>query len=134
MCTINEDNMMHGSWDIKCNRQSSLSVWAIFALRRSYQPEKSKFWKNEKKPGDIIILHLCTKMTIIWCMVPEIKSMTDRIFFLILDHFLPFYPLNNPENQNLEKIKKTPGDIIILHKCTKNHDMLYCSWDFVHDK
>ena len=25
-------------------------------------------------------------------------------------------------------------DIIILHKCTKNHDnMLYCSWDMVHD-
>ena len=32
-------------------------------------------------------------------------------------------------------MKKTPGDIIILHKCTKNHDhMLYCSWDMVHDR
>ena len=30
--------------------------------------------------------------------------------------------------QNFEKMKKTSGDIIILHKCTKNHDhMLYCS-------
>ena len=29
--------------------------------------------------------------------------------------------------------KKPPGDIIILHKCTKNHDhMPYCSWDKVH--
>ena len=28
------------------------------------------------------------------------------------------------------KKKKTPGDIIILNNCTKNHDhMLYCSWD-----
>ena len=28
-----------------------------------------------------------------------------------------------------------PGDIIILHKCTKNHDhMLYCSWDMAHDR
>ena len=26
------------------------------------------------------------------------------------------------------KMKKTPGDIIILHKCTRNHDhMLHCS-------
>ena len=35
-----------------------------------------------------------------------------------------------------KKRKKTPGDIIILHKCTKNHDhMLYCSWDImVHDR
>ena len=53
-------------------------------------------------------------------------------FFAILDCFLPFYPLlggNNLKNQNFEKLKKTPGEIIILHKCTKNHHMLYCSWD-----
>ena len=32
-------------------------------------------------------------------------------------------------------MKKTPGDIIIiLHKCSKNHDhMLNCSWDVTHD-
>ena len=32
-------------------------------------------------------------------------------------------------------MKKTAGDLIILHKCTKNHDhVLYCSWDMVHDR
>ena len=32
-------------------------------------------------------------------------------------------------------MKKTPGDIITLRKCTKNHDhMLYCSWDMVRDR
>ena len=42
--------------------------------------------------------------------------------------FLPFYLPNNPKNQNFEKMKTTHGDIIILHKCTKNHDqILYCS-------
>ena len=31
-------------------------------------------------------------------------------------------------------MKKTPRDVIILHKCTKNHDhMLYCSWDMACD-
>ena len=46
---------------------------------------------------------------------------------VILDHSLPFY---NRQNQNFEKMKNTPGDIIILHKCTKNHDhMLHCSCD-----
>ena len=42
------------------------------------------------------------KTTIIWGMVPEIWSETDRIF----SHFGPFfgfYPSNNPENQNLKK-------------------------------
>ena len=125
-------------------------------------------------------------MTIIWCMVPEIWSMIDRIFchfglffallppnnknlkfwkneknswryyhfihvyqkwqsydvwflrywaqrtefFVNLDHFLHFYPLNNLKNQNFEKMKKIPGDIIILHKCTLNgNHMMYGSWD-----
>ena len=31
-------------------------------------------------------------------------------------------------------MKKTPGDIITLHKCTKNYDqMMHDSWDIVHD-
>ena len=55
----------------------------------------------------------------------EIWSATDRIF----SHFGPFFalltpppppPNNNPENQNFEKMKKSPEDIIILHKCTIN--------------
>ena len=54
-------------------------------------------------------------------------------FFVILDHFLHFYHYSL-KNENLKKMKKTPGDIIILHKCTKNHDhMLQCSWDMACD-
>ena len=65
-------------------------------------------------------------MTIMWYMVPEIWTTTD--FFVIMCHFLPFYPLNSPQNKNIKKMKKIPGDIIILHKYPKNHDhMLYCS-------
>ena len=49
--------------------------------------------------------------------------------------FCPFYLPNNSKNQNLKKRKKAPGDIIILHKFTKNHDhMLYCCWDVVRDR
>ena len=76
-CNINHNHMIYGSWDIKCNRQ---------------------------------------------------------IFFVILGHILTFYPPNSPKNENIKKMK-TPGDIIILHKCTKTHDhMLYCSWDMVRDR
>ena len=35
-------------------------------------------------------------------------------FFVILDHFFTFYPPKNPKNQNFEKLKRMPGDIIIL--------------------
>ena len=32
-------------------------------------------------------------------------------------------------------MKKNPGDIIILHMCTKNYDqMMYSSWDMVHNR
>ena len=47
------------------------------------------------------------KTTTIWGMVPEIWSLTDRIFC----HFGPFFPLypsNNPKNQNFGKNKKLP--------------------------
>ena len=55
--------------------------------------------------------------------------------FFILGYFLPFYLPNSPKNQNFEKMKKTPGDIIILHMCTKNYDqMMYSSWDMVRDR
>ena len=63
----------------------------------------------KKEPGDIIILHMRTIMTIIWFIVPEIMELCwnmDRdseIFFVILGYFLPFYPTNNPKNQNFEK-------------------------------
>ena len=55
-------------------------------------------------------------------------------FLVILDHFLPFYPLKNLKNQNFKKMKKMPGDNIFLQKCTKNHNhMVWCSWDIGHD-
>ena len=63
-------------------------------------------------------------------MAPEIWSMWWTEFFVILDHFLPFDPLNNPKNQNFEKMKKTPEDIIILHMSNINENhMKYGSWD-----
>ena len=42
--------------------------------------------------------------------------------FVTLRHFLLFYLPNNVENQNFENLKKTPGDVIILHICDKNHN------------
>ena len=59
-------------------------------------------------------------------------------FFVILDCFWPFYPPNNPKNQNLEKMKKnkqkTPGDIIIFYMHTINDShMMYGSWDMEPD-
>ena len=51
--------------------------------------------------------------------------------FVMLDHFLPFQPPNNPENQNYKtekKKKKTPGDIIILQMCMVNDRHMMPFW------
>ena len=51
-------------------------------------------------------------------------------FFIILDHFLPSDPPNNLKNQNFEKMKKTPGDIILLQlSITNNNHVIYSSLD-----
>ena len=54
--------------------------------------------------------------------------MTDKSFFVIWGNFLHFDPPNNPKNQNFEKMRKLPGNIIILHLCTTNdnHMMYVC--------
>ena len=49
-------------------------------------------------------------------MVSATRSATE--FSLVLDHFLPFAPPNNPGNENFEKMKKTTGVFIVLHKRT----------------
>ena len=54
-------------------------------------------------------------------------------FFVILGHFFPFYPTNS-KNQNLEKMKKTRGGIVSLHKCTKNHDHMIAILFLRYDK
>ena len=101
-----------------------------------YPPNNLKnqnFEKIKKQPGDIIILHVCHKWQSydVWFLRYETWQ-TE--FFVILDHFLSFYPLNNPKNQNLKNWKKCLEIITFLgHFLTyiminENH-MIYGSWD-----
>ena len=122
---------------IQSETQNFLSFWAIFTLLH-YQSRKSKFWKNKKSIWRCChFLYTCIpKITITWCMLPEIWSVRDIIFCHFGPFFCPLTPLppNNLENQNFEKLKKKLGDIIILHKCSKNHDHIYSSWDMVRNR
>ena len=85
-------------------------------------PENQNFEKMKKTLEDIIILQMCTindshMMYGSWDM-----KCNGRNFLSFWTIFSPFYLPNNPKNQNFEKLKKTSGDIIILHMCTKNYD------------
>ena len=51
----------------------------------------------------------------------------EQNFFVILNHFLHFHHATNPKNQNFEKIKKPPGDIITLNMFTINDNHIMYS-------
>ena len=76
-----------------------------------FTPLKSKFYKNQNKKftkikkahGDAIILHTCTK-NYSYMMYASWDMEYDTQFFVILGHFLPFYPTIDPKNKNLELI------------------------------
>ena len=72
-------------------------------------------------------------MTLIWCIVPEIWSVTDVIFC----HFGPFFlPFCLPNNLKILYIWKNHLKIlyIISHMCTINDKlMMYDSWDIKRD-
>ena len=91
-------------------------------------PENKNFEKMKKTLEDIIILQMFNINNSHMIYGFSDMECNRQNFFVILDGFLPFYPPENPKNPNFEKLTKTSGDIIILLKCTKNHDhMLYCS-------
>ena len=148
--------MIYSSWDIEQNILKLVILGHFFPFH-SLKTRKIKILKKWTNLLEISFYTCVPKIKIIWCMVPEIWSATDRTFchyepfftlllliwymvfqiwsatdkfFVILDRFLPFCPPINPQNQNFEKLKKNPGAIIISHNCPKNHDhMLYCSLD-----
>ena len=109
----------YGSWDIERDRQNVCHFGPLIKVLKKIK----KTWRYYH------VTQVCHKWQSydVWFLRYEVWQ-TE--FLVILDCFLSFYPINNSKNQNFEKLKKTHGDIIILHKCTKNHDhMLYCSSD-----
>ena len=48
--------------------------------------------------------------------------MTDVIVIFHFELFFALLPPNSPKNEKFKKMKKMPGDVIILHKFTKNHN------------
>ena len=58
---------------------------------------------------------------IICYTVRYIWHVTHAIFIFHFGFFLPFYPL---PAKKIKRMKKTPGDITILHMCTKNYDLM----------
>ena len=83
-----------------------------------------------------VILQKCTKNHdhILYCSWDMACDGRTVIFYFGL--FFDFLPPLTVQKINIwKKMNKTYRDMIILHKCTKNHNhMLCCSWDMTHDR
>ena len=95
------NQMMHGLRDIECNR-----VFCHFGPFFPFYPtnnlKNQNLEKMKKTPGNILILYLCTTMTTIRCMVPEIWSANGRLTSHFGQFFAHLPPLNNLENKILK--------------------------------
>ena len=92
MCIITQDHIMYCSWDIKYKRQFFV-ILGHFCTLSLLTTQKTKLLKKLKKQLKMLSLYTCVpQMIIIWCMVPEISSTTDRISC----HFGLFFALLPP--------------------------------------
>ena len=133
-CAIN-DNHMYSSCNMKCDRQNFLSFWTVFCHFTHLTTQKIKILKNWKRKGwrhyHFTHVHHKWQSNDVWFLRYWARQ-TD--FFVILDHFLPFYPPNKTKYQNFKKFFKMPGNIIILQISTINYNhMMYGSWNIEHD-
>ena len=109
--------------------------WHFFHFYLPNKPKNQNLKKTKKMPRDIIILHKCTKnrdhmLRFSWDMARD----GCNFYFSFWDIFCPFAPLTTKKTKlKKKKMKKAPGDII-LQLCPKNYaDMIFSSWDMVHD-
>ena len=93
MCTINDNHMIFGSWDIECNRQIVLSFWMVFCPfpPTTLKIKISEKWKNHLKIPSFY--KSVPKIMIIWYTVREIWHVMDII---VIFHFGLIFALLTP--------------------------------------
>ena len=117
----------------------SMTDRVLFSFRTIFCPiipppnnQENQNFEKIKKCLKILSFYTYVPQMTIWYMVLEIWSSTE--FFVILDHFLPFYPYQTRKSK-FWKNEKMPGDIFILHLLTINENhMMYGSWDMKHNR
>ena len=111
MSSINEDHMIYDHMKYNVLHRICCHFGSFLLFHPPNDPENQSFEKLKKIPEDVIILHMGTINHMIkwqsydvWFLRYGVRQ-TDISF--IFGHFLFFYPTNNPQNQNFEKMKKT---------------------------
>ena len=115
MYNINDSNMMYGSWDTKWNRQSFLSLWAIFCPLTPLTAQKIKFLKKWKNHLAKLSFYTCVPiMTIIMYGFGDTEC--DKHIFCHFGTFCPLTPLIIQKNKILKKWKKLM-EILWFYTC-----------------
>ena len=81
MCTINDNHMVYGFWDMERDWHNFLWFWTIFWPFNTLTTKKIKVLKKGEKTLEISLFYTCVPQMIIkWCIVPNIWSRTKIIF------------------------------------------------------
>ena len=128
MCTIDEDHMMHGSWDIRHNRQNIL-FWVIFCPLTLLANQKIKIWKkNEKRAWRY---HHFTQL---YQKYSDIGRIADVI---VIFHFFAFYSLT-ARKIKIWKKRKTHQEVSWFYKSVPkimiiryNYSEIWCVTDVI---
>ena len=129
MCTINNNPMMYGPWDMEHDGQNfcHLDHFFPFYLPPPLKAKKSKFWKNEKKkPRGIAILHKCTKNRdhMLHCYW---DTMHDKCnYFLFWAVFCPLTPLTTQKIKIKKKKRKKYLEISSFYTCVPKIMTTWC--------
>ena len=97
----------------------------LFAFSTLFGPKNQNFSKIKKIPGDVIILHQCTKNHN--HMIFNLQNMMWIALQVILGNLCLLPNFWRKKSKCLKKRKKTPGYIIVLHLHPKNHNHLIYS-------
>ena len=121
-----EDHMMYGSWDMVCNGHNFCHYGPFFCHYTPLMTRIIKILIKWKKHLEMVLFYICVpSIMIIWCMVPEIRSATDRIF-CNFGLFFALLPPNDSESQNYEKMKKSL-DIPSFYTCVPKIMITWCT-------
>ena len=117
ICTLNDNHMMYGSWDVEWDRQNFLSFWNAFHPFNPLWAQKIKILKKRKKNAcryHFTQVYQKWQSYDVWFLTYEVWLTK---FFVTLDQFFPFPPITTQINQNFEKLKETPGRDYSRHLC-----------------
>ena len=115
-CSKNHNHMMYSSWGTEWDTEFFVILEKMKNKNKNNnnnnkkkKKKKIKIFKKKKKRKKFRKYHHFTHVYQ-KSQSYDIRFLRYRVrqteFFVILDHFLPFYSTNNPQNENFEKMKK----------------------------